>query len=411
MAPSPSPTSTGATPRLHTWLQAPVVSVAAVVIASGFGQFGAVAALGDVAAAFGEVTEGASVAEQAGLSGTVLGLGLAAIRLASLASLPLAGLADRLGRKAVVLGLAAAGLALTAAASLSPGYWWFVAVFALSRPFLSATTAVAQVTTAEHTAAGDRARALALTAAGYGVGAALVAVVRGAAGDALGFRGLFALALVPLVLLPVLARWMSEPDRYRHQEVAGEPALPVLGVLRGEWGRRLLIMAAVAFAVGFVTGPANSFVFVYGENVVGLSPAATAVLVVAALPAGLAGLVLGRWVADRWGRRPCAVGGLVGLAAAVVLAYSGSAPAAVGGVLLSVVAGYGLSPALAAFAAELFPTSVRATVAGWLVAAGVAGAVGGLLTFGALADLFGRFAPAAVVVAAPALLATLAFAG
>ncbi|MDP8987750.1 MAG: hypothetical protein M3N11_05310, partial [Actinomycetota bacterium] len=161
MAPSPSSVPADAPPRLHTWLQPPVVSVAAVVIASGFGQFGAVAALGDVAAAFGEVNEGASVAEQAGLSGTVLGLGLAAIRLASLASLPLAGLADRLGRKAVVLGLAAAGLALTASASLSPGYWWFVAVFALSRPFLSATTAVAQVAAAEHTGAGDRARAMA----------------------------------------------------------------------------------------------------------------------------------------------------------------------------------------------------------------------------------------------------------
>jgi MFS family permease len=132
---------------------------------------------------------------------------------------------------------------------------------------------------------------------------------------------------------------------------------------------------------------------------------------VAALPAGLGGLALGRWVADRWGRRPCAVGGLVGLAAAAVLTYSGGAPAAVIGVLLSVVAGYGLSPALAAFAAELFPTSVRATVAGWLVAAGVAGAVGGLLTFGALADVSGRFGPAAVAVSVPALLATLALAG
>jgi MFS family permease len=388
-----------------------VISVAAVVIASGFGQFGAVAALGDVAASFGQVTEGASVAEQAGLSGTVLGLGLAVIRLASLASLPLAGLADRFGRKVMVLGLAAAGLALTASASLSPGYWWFVALFALSRPFLSATTAVAQVAAAEHTAASDRAKALALTAAGYGVGAALVAVVRGAAGDALGFRGLFALALVPLLLLPVLGRWMAEPDRYRRQEVASEPGLPVLDMLRGAWGRRLLAMAAVAFAVGFVTGPANSFVFVYGEKVVGLSPAVTAVLVVAALPAGLGGLALGRWVADRWGRRPCAVGGLVGLAAAAVLTYSGGAPAAVIGVLLSVVAGYGLSPALAAFAAELFPTSVRATVAGWLVAAGVAGAVAGLLTFGALADVSGRFGPAAVAVSVPALLATLALAG
>ncbi|HVL02832.1 MAG TPA: hypothetical protein VM386_00190, partial [Acidimicrobiales bacterium] len=86
---------------LYTWLQAPVVSVAVVSIASGFGQFGAVAALADVADAFGEATSGATVAEQAGLSGTVLGVGLAVIRLASLGAMPLAALADRRGRTRV----------------------------------------------------------------------------------------------------------------------------------------------------------------------------------------------------------------------------------------------------------------------------------------------------------------------
>lgn len=395
-----------------------MLSAAVVVIASGFGQFAATAALGDVARAFGgaveaggQVGSGASVAEQAGLSGTVLGLGLAAIRLASLASLPLAGLADRRGRRPVVLALSAVGLSVTAVAALSPGYWWFVAGFALARPFLSAANAVSQVAAAEHTAADQRVRAMALVTGGYALGGGLVVVIRGLSGDALGFRGVFALALVPLVLLPVLARWLTEPDRYRLQAVgpAVHPRLPVLEALRGDWGARLVLMMAIAFAAAFVTGPANSFFFVYTENVLGQSPAVSAVVVLAALPTGLAGLVLGRWSADTAGRRVTGGLSLAGIAGAAALTYSGSAPAAVAGYLAAVLAGAAFAPALGAMAAELFPTAVRASVAGWLVAVGVVGAVAGLLAFGAVADALVGFAPAAVVVAAPALAATLVF--
>ena len=56
-------------------------------------------------------------------------------------------------------------------AALSPSYWWFVAIFACGRPLLSATNGLAQVTAAEQTASADRAKAVALVAAGYGTGA------------------------------------------------------------------------------------------------------------------------------------------------------------------------------------------------------------------------------------------------
>ena len=399
-------------PRLRPWRSAPVWSVAAASVASGFGQFGAVAALADVAEAFGETSAGASVAEQAGLSGTVLGAGLAVIRLASLGSIPLAALADRRGRTPVLVWSCAVGLALVVLGALSPGYWVFVAVFGLSRPFLSATNAVAQVVAGEHTSSGHRARAVALVSAGYGLGAALVAVVRGAAGGAVGFRATFALAAVPLVLLPLLRRWMVEPDRYRVADLSSPDARTraVLGALDGEGRRRLVTMVLLALAAAFVTGPANSFVFVYAEGVLDVPPSLTAALLVAALPVGLAGLLLGRWGADRWGRRPTAALALAGIAGAAALTYRGGVPSTVAGSLAAVLAGYAFAPVLAAMGNELFPTRVRAAVAGLLVGSGVLGAVAGLMAFGALADLFDGFAAAAVVVAIPALAAATLFA-
>ena len=176
--------------RLHGWHHPAILAVAAATVAAGFAQFGATTALGDVARAFGETSDGTSVVARVGLSGTTLGIGLAIVRLASLASLPLAALADSYGRRRMLLGCVTGGLAVTALAALSPGYWWFVALFAFGRPMLSATNAIAVVVAAEETETRDRAKAIALMTAGYGIGAGLTALVRGVAGDGLGFRGL-----------------------------------------------------------------------------------------------------------------------------------------------------------------------------------------------------------------------------
>ncbi len=396
--------------RLHGWRDGPILATSTLVLAAGFGQFGAVAALGDVAREFGEVADGPTLAEQAGLSGTALGVGLAIIRLASLGSLPLAGAADRLGRRRTMIACAVLGLGLTAAVAASPSYWWFVAIFALGRPLLSATNAVAEVTVAEHTHKDDRAWAVALVAAAFGVGAGLIALVRGVAGDAWGFRPVFLTVLVPLALVLLVARGVVEPDRFRALRASGARPLPVLGAVRRPHLGRLALLVVVVVAISAVTGPANSFLFVYAENVLGLPAAATAAMVVGAGASGLLGLLAGRWAADTVGRRLTGAAGLVGVAAFGVLTYSGSTPAVVAGYLLAVLAGSTFAPAVGAMHAELFPTSVRAAVAGWLVAFGVLGAVGGLVAFGAVADLGDRFGTAALVVFAPAALGAVAFA-
>jgi MFS family permease len=419
-APGPSPPGDADSPsarriRLHGWRHPAILAVAAATVASGFAQFGATTALGDVARAFGESGDGASLVARVGLSGTTLGLGLAVVRLASLASLPLSALADRYGRRRILLACMAGGLAVTALAALSPGYWWFVALFALGRPQLSATNAVAVVVAAEETESRDRAKAIGLMTAGYGIGAGLTALVRGVAGEGLGFRGLFALALVPLAAIPLLARRLEEPDRYQRLRAAADPELAavrpaVLGRVRADLRPRLWLLAGLAFAIGFVTGPMNTFLFVYAENALGMSRSATAAMVLAAAPVGLLGLLLGRWAADRLGRRLTSAGTQAVVALAGMLTYSGSRTAVAVGYLLAILAAAAYAPAFGAISAELFPTSVRGTAAGWLAAAGVLGAVAGLVAFGLLTDALASFAAAAAVICAPVVVTCLLFA-
>jgi MFS family permease len=185
-----------------------------VALASGFGQFGFTATLGDVARHFGHVFQGSTITDRAGLSGTQLGLGLAVVRLSSLGGLPITAWADRAGRRKVLLFACGLGLAITAASALSPTYWLFVIIFALGRPFLSAAAAVAQVEAAELTDSSQRASAVALVAAGYAVGAGATAGIYGLAGGTLGYRGILGLALIPLIGLPFASRWVSESDRF-----------------------------------------------------------------------------------------------------------------------------------------------------------------------------------------------------
>jgi MFS family permease len=407
--PGTAPVSQPAGLRLHRWNDRAVVGVAIAAFASGFGQFGVVAALGNVAEGFGQVTHGAALADQAGLSGTELGIGLAIIRLASLGGLPVTALADRFGRRMMLLVTVGTGLAMTVLAAVSPTYWWFVAIFACGRPLLSASNGLAQVTAAEQTASADRAKAVALVAAGYGTGAGVIAIVHSLAARTLGFRGVFVLALVPLALLPLLRRWIEEPDRFAVAAAGSEHPIPVLGAVAAPFRRRLLVIVVLAFAVSVITGPANTFIFLFAQNFLHQRGVVTAAMVAGGGAAGLAGLLAGRWLADRAGRRVTGALAMVAVALFAALAYTGSAAALLAGYILGVFAGSVFAPAAGSLVNELFPTSVRASVAGWSLAAGVLGAVTGLVVFGAVAGAGNRFGMAGLVTFFPAALAMMLF--
>lgn len=392
--------------RLHSWRHPAILSAAGLSVAAGFAQFAVTAGLPDVAAAFGEIRpDDASIAAQAGLAATTLGLGLAVIRSASLGALPLSALADRAGRRRVVLTCAALGLLFTVAAAFSPGFWWFVAITALGRPLLSTTNAVAGVIAAEETRTRDRAYALALITAGYGIGAGTAALLRGLVGEALGFRELFGLAVVFLIAVPLLGRMLEEPARFNRAQASGAKhrwsldRIPRSGVLGG----RFRIVALTTLAIAFLTGPVNTFLFLFGENVLHMARSTTALAVIAAAPVGLLGLLSGRALADRLGRVPSAAGAHALMAIAGIITYSGHPTALIVGYLVTIYAASTYAPAQGAIAAELFPTSVRATVAGAVTAVSVIGAVFGLVAFGILTDLLGSFGLAAVGIAVPVL--------
>jgi len=391
--------------RRLAWLTPPVVASAWLSVASGMAQFTVTAVIGDVAAAFGTTGDDASLTGRIGVSATTVGIALALIRLASLASLPTAALADRSGRRSTLLTLSAIGLALTAASALAPGFWWYVALVALARPAMSAVNAIAGVVASEETRTADRSAAIALITAAYGVGAGIVSVGRSLLPGEPSFRLVSAASMVPLVLLPVLARRLREPELAQRAGV--ERGLP--GRVPAEHRRVTTVLAFVTGAIALATGPAFTYLFVYGERVLGASPATLSLLVVAAGPAGLVGILVGRAGSDRIGRGPTAGVSMAATGAAVALAYSGGRTALAVGYLAAITTSSAFAPPAGALAAELVPTRIRATIAGWMTVAGVLGAVIGLTGFGVLADATGGFDRAAIALGALTALAALGF--
>ena len=159
-------------------------------------------------------------------------------------------------------------------------------------------------------------------------------------------------------------------------------------------------MAAITFSVDH--RPGNELVFLYAQNILRVPGYATAAMVVGAGLAGLGGLVLGQWLADHRGRRPAVSIGIVGVGSFGLVNYAGSTAALLCGYVLGVLAGSVLAPGIGSLLNELFPTSVRSSVSGWWVAAGVIGAATGLMTFGAITDVSHRFGLAALVIFLPA---------
>lgn len=395
---------TGAHARARRSWQQVTIALFVIALVAGFAQFGAVASLEDVAKHFGHHAAKDSLQSVVGLSGSVLGVGLAILRLASLGALPLASLADRWGRTSVLRRTLLIGLVITACASLSPSYWSFVFCFALARPLLSTTSALVTVVTVELSSARRRIDRLVIVSAGSGLGAGLAAVLHGLIRGPDSFRWLFALTLVPVLFVRPMLRRVPEPefspravrveasasDAERATIPEGEPSARVtlarLGALPRGLRARVIIVGVVVFMVGVISGPASGFTFVYGEGVLKLRPDVVALVVALSALTGLAGLLTSRYCSRAMGRRWTVVLGTLVTAGTASLAYGGGRAAFVVGYMSGVFAGGLLAPAIAAMSTELFTHRYRATAAGWIVVAGVLGAMTGLVVFGLIGD-------------------------
>lgn len=323
--------------------------------------------------------------------------------------------ADGWGRKRV-LSITIAGYALcTFLSAWAPTAWSFGVLQMLARVFLIAEWAISMVVAAEEYPAERRGMVIGVVGASSGLGSMVCAgVVPALLKTELGWRSVYLLGVIPLVLMMFARRGLQETQRFAAEQANRPPRDPPLfQLLKGPHRRRVLELAAIWFLSYVCTNNAVTFwkEFAVGER--GLTDAQVGKVVsVGALVSMPLVFFAGRLL-DAVGRKLGAVViyGATVLGVLGIYTFSG-----VGALMLSmIVAIFGVNSVLTvlnAFMAELFPTSVRGNAVAWsnnLI--GRVGYVFSPLAIGALHAQLGWGAPLRLSTVFPvlALLAILAW--
>ena len=315
------------------------------------------------------------IAADLGLTEGGLGGFLALIRLGAVPAFLIVPFADRIGRRRVFLGAVlvfSIGTLVTAFAQ-TPAQ--FVAAQAVTRTFMLTASAIAFVIVTEEFPALHRGWAIgmlgALSSCGNGLGAALFAAIERLP---FGWRGLYAVGLVPLLLLPLLRRRVHETRRFNEHQAAEGPMRG--GGLAG-WYRPLARLArtypgralGVAAAGGLMAiGESAVFEFTgyFTLTVHHWSPAEFSLMFILGGAVGIIGNVVAGRLGDRIGRRTIGFLFLALFPLFAWLFYHGPGWTLPIAWTLFVFCNTAGGVVVRAFSTELFPTSYRGTSAAWL---------------------------------------------
>ncbi len=335
----------------------------------------------------------AHIQRELGIDEGQLGLLGGLVRAGALGAVLVTLAADRFGRRRMLLVTVLAYTLLTGATAFAPSAEWFVACQFLSRIFAAAEGLIAVVVIAEEFDAEHRGWGIgalgAITACGAGLAAVLFGFVNLLPG---GWRSLYLVGLGPLLALAWWRRSMPETGRFlalereRGAALRATPALAPFAALLRSYPRRLLVMAGAVLLIGLATAPASFFAPKYLQDVHGWSPAWVAALNFGGGFFAIIGNPVAGRLSDRFGRRPVTAIFAVVAALSAIAFYAGAGLALAPLWVLMIFGSMGSDVTLAAYGAELFPTSQRSTASGARSFAGTLGIVAGL---GAVSLLFG----------------------
>ena len=327
-----------------------------------------------------------------------LGAMLSVIRLGYLLSLLMTPFADVFGRRRLLLYTVFGYTIFTGLIAIAPGERTFVVFEIIARAFAGAEAAIAMVIVAEEVDAAHRGWAIGLlggvSSIGYGLAAIVFAFINVIP---YGWRGLYAIALLPLVLIIPLRRSLPESARFEKEKLEGlrpvkiwEPVVQ----LYTTYPRRLVMMLSIAF-FGSMGGNAAGFLFPkFLQETHHWSPGNVSSLFLFGGALGILGSIVAGRMSDRYGRRAMGATFLFLAPLLTIWMYTASGWSIVPAWILEVFCDFAAGTILNAYSAELFPTSYRSTAGSALAVAGTTGGALGLFFEGVLYNFTGSQARA-----------------
>ncbi|MGH7813306.1 MAG: MFS transporter [Candidatus Binataceae bacterium] len=311
-----------------------------------------------------------------------LGTMLSLIRLGYVLSLFITPLADIFGRRRLLLYTIIFYTVFTGLSAIAPGERSFIVFQVLARAFAGAESTIALVILVEEVDAANRGWAVGLLAAvattGYGLAAIVFATINVMP---YGWRGLYAIALVPLLLLIPLRRILPESHRFEAESrVHAEPVKiwqPIMKLFR-TYPVRLLLMISVGFLASMGSNAAGQFFPKFLQEVHGYAPRNVSMLFFFGGALGIMGNIFAGRMSDRFGRR--AMGALFLILSPILTIVFYTAPGRwlIPSWILELFFDTASSTIMATYTAEVFPTAYRSTAGSVLAVAGTTGGALGL---------------------------------
>ncbi len=303
---------------------------------------------------------------------------LAVTRLAGFGALAFAVWGDRRGRKIPLIAAFMMLMVADFATGLSTSATLFTILQSLVRIAGTALGTLAVVLIAEEVRPQTRAFAISLYGAGGSFGAGIGLLVLPLADRSDGWRLVFTLSALGLVIVPFLFRSIHESPIF---EVVEEPVRhPLLRLLRSPFARVFWISACAVLLASAFSAVGLAFSTERLVDDLGYTTAAAVAISLVGGTLGGIGFFIGGRLADVIGRRVTTVLSLVlVLGGGVMLYYVEYLPLIVLAIVASTFGSFAFVPASASHRAELFPTEFRTsggTAGAYLAMVGSAAGLG-----------------------------------
>lgn len=299
-------------------------------------------------------------------------------------------LSDKYGRVRVLSWTILLFAVFTGLCALAQGYWDLLAYRTIAGIGLGGEFGIGMALAAEACPPARRARASAFVGLGWQAGVLAAALLTPLLLPMIGWRGMFAVGLLPAVVSFIMRRTLGEPEIFIAQQKQPREAAPLKLLVKDCATTKASVGVAILCSVqnfgyyGLMIWMPSYLSKTFGYSLT-KSAMWTAVTVL--------GMAFGIWLfgrlADRVGRRPTFIGYQIG-AVIMVFVYAqlqSQFALLIGGAVMGLfvngmIGGYG------ALISELYPTAARATAQNVLFNIGRAVGGFGPLTVGALAAAF-----------------------
>ncbi|MBP0493668.1 MFS transporter [Roseomonas sp. SG15] len=273
-------------------------------------------------------------------------------------------LSDRLGRVRVLTWTIVLFAVFTGLCALAQGYWDLLAYRTIAGLGLGGEFGIGMALVAETWPASKRARASSYVGLGWQAGVLLAAVLTPLLLPVIGWRGMFAIGVLPAVVAFFIRRTLHEPEIFEKRSAAAvKEGFPLRLLVRDAETTRISLGLVILCSVqNFGYYGVMIWLPNYLNSRFGYGLTQSAVWTAVTILGMAVGIYAFGQIADRVGRRPAFLGYMIGAAVMVVVYSMLTGPTAllIGGAVMGffvngMLGGYG------ALISELYPTAVRAT--------------------------------------------------